>query len=171
MKIYSFPPVIAENPRVLILGSMPGKRSLEMQQYYAHPQNAFWRIMGELLGFDPGLPYAERLAHLTRAGVALWDVLHSCERQGSLDTAIQMEVPNDLPRLLEEHPGIRLVGCNGGKSWSAFHKHVLPRLAAGRQAALEARRLPSTSPANARLDYAQKLAAWRPLLDFIHPSG
>ncbi len=171
MKIYSFPPVIAENPRVLILGSMPGKRSLEMQQYYAHPQNAFWRIMGELLGFDPALPYPERLERLTGAGIALWDVLHSCERQGSLDTAIQMEAPNELPRLLVEHPGIRLVGCNGGKSWSAFQKHVLPQLATARLAVLEVRRLPSTSPANARLDYAQKLAAWRPILDFLHQPG
>jgi hypoxanthine-DNA glycosylase len=167
MKIYSFPPVISGNPRVLILGSMPGRRSLEMGQYYAHPQNAFWRILGELLGFDPGLPYPERLERLSRGGIALWDVLQSCEREGSLDTAIQMEVPNDLAGLLHAHASIRLVGCNGGKAWSAFQKHVLPALEPDRLAALELRRMPSTSPANASVRFAQKLAAWREILGFL----
>jgi len=164
MKIYSFDPVIGGSPQALILGSMPGKRSLEMQQYYAHPQNAFWRILGELLSFPTALSYPQRLACLTERGIALWDVLHSCERAGSLDAAIQMEAPNDLPGLLEAHPGIRLVCCNGGKSWEAFHRHILPRLCEKRLAALELRRLPSTSPANARLTYAQKLLAWQSAL-------
>jgi TDG/mug DNA glycosylase family protein len=167
LKIYSFDPVIQSNPRALILGSMPGKRSLEMQQYYAHPQNAFWCIMGELFGFAADLPYPQRLDRLTERGIALWDVLHSCERAGSLDTAIQMEVPNDLPGLLAGRLGIRLICCNGGKSWSAFHRHILPRLSAERLAALELRRLPSTSPANARLSYAQKLELWQSVLEDV----
>ncbi|HPV23953.1 MAG TPA: DNA-deoxyinosine glycosylase, partial [Casimicrobium sp.] len=96
-RITSFPPLIAPNATRLILGSMPGVASLAAAQYYAHPQNAFWRIMGAVAGFDAALSFDERVAELARAGVALWDVLAACERSGSLDSAIarKSEVAND----------------------------------------------------------------------------
>ena len=94
--IRSFPPVANTDATILILGSMPGKESLKQNQYYAHPQNAFWKIMGELVGAHPHLPYDERLHKLTAAHLALWDVLKTCEREGSLDSDIQNEIPNDF---------------------------------------------------------------------------
>ena len=86
MILTSFPPIVNDAAHTLILGSMPGELSLQMSQYYAHPRNLFWPIMGELGGFDPTLPYPERIAHIQRVGFALWDVLQHCEREGSLDS-------------------------------------------------------------------------------------
>lgn len=105
-RIHSFDPIAAPDAEILILGSMPGRASLAAGQYYAHAQNAFWRIMAELLGFDATAPYAERTQALKSARIALWDVLHSCEREGSLDTNIDREtlVANDFAAFLREHP-------------------------------------------------------------------
>ena len=156
----SFAPVSALDARVLVLGSMPGLRSLQAQQYYAHPQNRFWPFMGELVGADPALPYSHRCHRLTLAGIALWDVLASCERAGSLDSAIRDETAqaNDFEGFLAAHPGIGAVLFNGAKAEDSFRRFVLPTL--GRDD-LRYRRLPSTSPANASQRQADKLAAWR----------
>src|SRR5574343_772220 len=109
--IRSFPPVAAPDARRLILGSMPGEASLSAGQYYAHPRNAFWRIMGDLLGAGPALPYPARLARLTAAGIALWDVVADCERRGSLDAAIVRESvqANNFRHFFAEHPGIEQI--------------------------------------------------------------
>ena len=157
--IQSFPPVAAPDARRLILGSMPGEASLSAGQYYAHPRNAFWRIMGDLLGAGPVLSYPERLARLTAVGIALWDVVADCERSGSLDAAIVRESvqANDFRRFFVEHPGIERVFFNGAAAESLFRRHVLPGL---NGMPIELYRLPSTSPAHAARGYAEKLAAW-----------
>jgi hypoxanthine-DNA glycosylase len=157
-RLRSFPPVADRNARILILGSMPGQRSLDAQQYYAHPHNAFWRIMGELAGAQPQLPYEQRLEKLMQAGIALWDVLQTCEREGSLDAAIKHEQANDFSAFLANHPHITHVYFNGSKAALSFKKHV-----AGKQALpqLKLQRLPSTSPAHAGMRYEAKLSEWR----------
>lgn len=168
MKKQSFSPVVGERPGVLILGSLPGEESLRRQQYYAHPRNAFWPIMGELFGFDPALAYPERLARLTAAGVALWDTIGAGRREGSLDGNIRDAEPNPVTVLLEEFPTIGLVCCNGGKSFEELKKSA-PELFM--RPALRIERLPSTSPAAAMYGYADKLAAWRTVAEFLRKSG
>src|SRR5690242_6350763 len=114
----SLPPVSTTAARVLILGSMPGERSLAEQQYYAHPHNLFWPFMGELFGAGPALPYAQRIAALNARQVAVWDVLRHCERAGSLDSSIraETEVANDFDRFFAEHPQLRVMFFNGRKA-------------------------------------------------------
>ena len=164
MQVHSFPPVASPGARVLILGTMPGAASLRERQYYAHPQNQFWRIVGALLGFDPASPYEARLAALRAADIAVWDVLQTCIRPGSMDAAIvaASAVPNDIPGLLAAHPQIGRVFFNGGGAERLYRRHVLPRLAAA--SAVAHLRLPSTSPAYAKLPYTAKLQAWQAIL-------
>ncbi len=161
--VYSFAPVVDERAHTLVLGSMPGLRSLAASEYYAHPQNAFWRLMGELLGAHREIAYAQRLQILQDQGIALWDVLKCCVRGGSLDSAIVEDSiePNDLPGLLASHPRITRVFFNGGKAEASYRRYV--KLPAG-LVAPQTRRLPSTSPAHASAHYAAKLAAWRELI-------
>jgi TDG/mug DNA glycosylase family protein len=157
-RICSFGPIA----RVLVLGTVPSIASLAKQQYYGHPQNAFWRIMGRLFGAGRELPYEERKRIVFEHGVAIWDVLHSCYREGSLDSAIEVEseTANDFPTFFREHPGIRQVFFNGTKSETAFGRHALPLLQE-LKLPLRFERLPSTSPAHAGRNFEQKLAAWR----------
>lgn len=151
-----FPPVVGKDARVLILGTMPGLVSLRQRQYYAHPQNQFWRLLGLALREDlAGLPYARRLAAVKRRGVALWEVFASCERPGSLDADITEAEPNDVPRLAREH-GIKAVFCNGATSWSAYRRLFSGDMPAG----VEAFPLPSSSPAHAGRTLEQKSRAW-----------
>lgn len=154
-----FPPVAAADARVLVLGSMPGQASLDAQEYYAYRQNCFWRIMGELFGAGPDLPYAQRLEKLQAAGIALWDVIAACRREGSLDADIvgASVQANDFPAFFAAHPQIRQVFFNGAAAETAFRRYALPQLG-GRL--LQLHRLPSTSPAHAARSYAEKLAAW-----------
>lgn len=160
-RIYSFPPITSATARVLILGTMPGRVSLRERQYYAHPQNAFWRIVAAILGFDPAMPYHERVAAVQSAGIAIWDVLKACAREGSLDAAIDAAsaVPNDFAPFLAEHPGIRRICFNGATAQALYMKHVRPRLATDLK--VEYLRLPSTSPANASLSFSEKARAWQ----------
>ena len=159
MKVRGFAPILGPGARVLILGSAPSVASLAATQYYGHPQNAFWWIMGELLGAGRSLDYPARCQRLTERGIAVWDVLAACERPGSLDSAIRAgsEVYNDVPGLLAEQPQIRTVLLNGGKAASSFRRHLKPHLA---NPELRIRNLPSTSPANARMRPAQKCQQW-----------
>ena len=156
--VYSFPPVVSRNSRVLILGSMPGEVSLKAEQYYAHPRNGFWPIMGELFGAGPSLPYQERLAVLDNSGIALWDSLRACTRPGSLDSAIRDEEANDFATLFASFPRITHVFFNGAKSEAAFRLHVLPKLVDPKPAFV---RLPSTSPAHAGMTFDKKVERWR----------
>jgi len=158
--IHSFAPVADAKAQLLILGSMPGVESLRAGQYYAHPRNAFWRIMGDLIGATPDLPYEKRVNRLTRSGIALWDVLAACTREGSLDAAIDEEsiIANDLVSFLAQHPRITRVFFNGATAERCFVRHVQPALESG---ILQLQRLPSTSPAHAAMSYSEKLQAWR----------
>lgn len=163
-QIQSFPPVENPDATILILGSMPGKESLRAGQYYAHPHNAFWPIMGELVGAAPALPYEKRIQKLQSAGIALWDVLASCTRHSSLDADIVADsiCANDFASFFRSHPQITRVFFNGAMAEQCFHKQVQPLL---EPQPLHYRRLPSTSPANASLRYEQKLQAWRAILN------
>ncbi len=156
-RIESFPPIAAPDSRVLILGSMPGEASLKAGQYYAHKRNAFWRIMGELFGAGLEKPYDERVRILNARGIALWDVLQSCVRQGSLDSNITTEMPNDFAAFFKGHPHIARVGLNGGKAAASFRKYA----AAFCPPNVVVTSLPSTSPAHAARSFEQKLNAWR----------
>lgn len=165
----SFPPILGRRPRVLVLGSMPGVRSLAEQRYYAHPQNLFWRVMEELCGAGPTLAYERRVARLRASGVAVWDVLKHCERPGSLDGAIvrTSEVPNEIATMLATEGTIRVVACNGGKAKEAFARHVLPCLADDVRERVTVEAMPSTSPAYAALDATRKLAQWMRLRAYL----
>ena len=167
MRVHSFPPISDPASHVLILGSMPGKASLRAKQYYAHPQNAFWKIVTELLALDPAAPYEVRVEALRARGIALWDVMKSCTRESSLDSDVVESsiVPNAFPSFLRAHPRIRTVCFNGAKAEATFHKYALPRL--GALGDLAYYRLPSTSPAHASLSFAKKLAAWRAVLRYV----
>jgi TDG/mug DNA glycosylase family protein len=156
-----FPPICDPAARILVLGSLPGRKSLEMGQYYAQPQNAFWRIMDSLFGAGPALAYADRTERLVASRIAVWDVLAAGERSGSLDSAIVASsiVVNDFGAFFERHGDVGLICFNGAKAAELYRRKVQPHLAP-RVAALEQRLLPSTSPANASLSFATKLARW-----------
>jgi hypoxanthine-DNA glycosylase len=156
----SFDPVSSEDARVLILGSMPGERSLTAAEYYAHPRNAFWKIMQEVAGIDSAAPYEQRLQDLKVRGIALWDVLHSCHREGSLDTAIKsgsVKV-NDFDAFFRGHPRMRVVLFNGGTSEQYYRRYVLPGIMNRNITHI---RMPSTSPAHAAVSLEQKIKVWR----------
>ena len=161
VKKCSFPPSVTPECSVLVLGSLPGDESLRQAQYYAHPRNAFWNIMGTLLGFDPSLPYGERLSLLNRGGVGLWDVVASGVRPGSLDQHISQEQPNDIAALLECFPRIGTVCCNGTASHK-YLKRYFPELFLRETPVII--QMPSTSPAAARLTYEQKFRAYEEVL-------
>lgn len=160
-----FPPVEPRRARVLILGSLPGAESIRRGEYYAHPRNAFWPIMGALFGAGRERAYAARLRRLAARRVMLWDVLRAAHRPGSLDAAIhpRRQTANDFAALLARHPELELIAFNGGAAEALFRRHVA-RPCAALLRGVELVRLPSTSPACARLTCAQKLAAWRAAL-------
>jgi hypoxanthine-DNA glycosylase len=152
-------PILPASARLLILGSMPGAESLRLQQYYAHPRNAFWPIICDWLGVAPSSSYSDRCQALASAGVALWDVLASCSRAGSLDSAIDLATaqPNDFAKLFAAHPDLNKVCCNGATAYRLFVRQVLPTLPTTPQCV----QLPSTSPANAAVAVSEKLERWR----------
>lgn len=153
-RLQGLPPVIARTSRLVILGSFPGEASLRAQQYYGHPRNQFWPLLGAIWGIDlAARPYRARLAELRARGLGLWDVYASCRREGSLDAAIEAAQLNDLASLRRRAPALRWVAHNGGESARAARLlHA---------AGLETVRLPSSSPANASWSFERKLAAWR----------
>ena len=139
--------------------------SLRERQYYAHPQNLFWRIVGGILGFDPEDPLRGSCRFGPVGRIAVWDVLKSCIRPSSLDSAIDASsaVPNDFSTFLLAHPQIQRICFNGATAEALFMKHVRPRLAY-RQPDIQYVRLPSTSPANASVPFAEKVRAWRAIV-------
>jgi hypoxanthine-DNA glycosylase len=161
---HGFPPVARADARVLLLGTLPGVASLRQQRYYGHPANAFWRIMGEIAGASPTLPYEERLERLIACNIALWDVCASAEREGSLDSAIRGPVPNNFAAFFAAHQSVGLICFNGQPAHQLFRRLVAPGLD-GQAAALPRHVLPSTSPAHARMTYETKLAHWRKALE------
>jgi hypoxanthine-DNA glycosylase len=163
--LQGFPPICRADAHSLILGSMPSRESLRLQQYYAHPRNAFWPIMRALFGLEAG-GYSEQAQQLTDHGIAVWDVLRACVREGSLDSAIDDEsiVTNDFPTFFGQHPRIRRVYFNGAKAEAVYRRRVLPLLAEPARS-LSLQRLPSTSPANAGMSLEQKEKAWSIILE------
>ncbi len=164
-RIRGFPPICQPDARILVLGSMPSRESLAQQQYYAHPRNAFWPILTELLHLGD-LPYEKRARATAERGVAVWDVLKACFRPGSLDSAIADDsiVTNDFPDFFRRHPEIRRVYFNGAKAEAVYLRQVLPTLPPA-MATMSRQRLPSTSPAHAGMSFERKLSAWRVILE------
>jgi double-stranded uracil-DNA glycosylase len=165
LKSKSFEPIARADARVLILGSLPGKVSLERGEYYAQPRNNFWRIMGELTGAAPDLPYQKRLRLLKESRIAVWDVCAAAHRPGSLDSSIQLSTveANSLSEFLQAHRGISLIGFNGKKTKEIYDCKVAqepPDLFER----IRCEVLPSSSPANASIPYEQKLLRWRTVL-------
>ena len=158
----SFPPVIERGARALVLGTLPGEESLRRREYYAHPRNLFWPIVFALFGGGAPSPvYAERVAFLGANGIALWDVVAAGQRHASADSTIAAEVPNAIHALLDAHPGIRVVAFNGTAARRLYDRHFRRRLE------LMYLHLPSTSPAHARVGFADKLVRWTALRDAI----
>jgi hypoxanthine-DNA glycosylase len=159
----SFPPVVDQNTRVLILGSLPGEASLAAGQYYAHPRNAFWRLLETVLDAPlVTLAYADRLATLQSRGVGLWDVVAEAERRGSLDAAILNPSSNDLLTLVETLPALQAVAFNGGTAAKLGSRLLAP--ISGRLVLIT---LPSSSAAHAALSLQDKAAAWRALSEHL----
>ncbi|CAM5780590.1 DNA-deoxyinosine glycosylase [Rhizobacter fulvus] len=151
-------PVVDEHTRLLVLGSFPGVASLQAQQYYGHPRNHFWPILSALWGIDlRAASYPERIAEVRARGLGIWDVYASCEREGSLDSAIENARLNDLASLKRRAPRLEAIAHNGGESARAM-RHT-------RALGLPVHRLPSTSPANASWSFERKLAAWRTVFE------
>ena len=151
-----FGPVSGPDARILILGSLPGAESLRRHEYYAHPRNAFWPIMGQLFGAAPDRPYQFRLHRLMSNRVALWDVCASAQRVGSSDSALAFVAANDFDAFLAEHLGIQLICFNGSKAGELFRRRVLPYLPQ-RLAEIPRVVLPSTSPVRAAMTFEEKL--------------
>lgn len=153
-RLQGLAPVVTADTRLLVLGSFPSAASLAAAQYYAHPRNQFWTILSMLWGVDlRALPYTSRLAGVRRRGLGIWDVYASCRREGSLDSAIEEAVPNELAALVAALPALRAIAHNGGESaramrWTRTLADVVVRL-------------PSSSPANASWSLARKVDAWR----------
>lgn len=157
-KCNSFPglglhPISGPEPRILILGSFPSVLSLERQEYYGNPKNRFWAVMEELFAVPESLPYRERAARLAECGIALWDVVASCERPGSADSRIKNPVPNGIAGFICQHPTVRLIALNGGTAGRLYRRLAevpdLPSVI-----------LPSTSPAYAAMPFQEKVRAW-----------
>jgi hypoxanthine-DNA glycosylase len=161
MRLQGLPPLLEANTRLIILGSFPGERSLQMQQYYAHPQNQFWRLVFEAFSTDSrrihcASSYEINSKQLLQLGIGVWDVYASCERQGSLDSAIQNATLNDLASLRTRCPKLQAIAHNGGESYRhAKHTGVL---------GLPVYKLPSSSPANASWSFERKLSVWRDVI-------
>lgn len=164
--IHSFAPLSSPRATTLILGTMPGVASLAAQQYYAHPRNAFWHMIEGVLGIPATLPYEERCRQVVARGIAVWDVLKTCTRSGSLDSAIDKDsiVTNDFAGFFARHPHIGLICLNGTKAADVWRRHIVPELPAA-IAGIPTQRLPSTSPAHAGMPLATKIARWRDILN------
>ena len=154
MTKYSFPPLINSSAKILILGSLPGEESLKQAQYYAHPRNAFWKIMFTVFNESYSEDYSIKCELLLKNHIALWDTVHSGSREGSLDSDIKNEIPNDIEGLLNEYQSISTILLNGKKAEAMYRRYF-------NQVPVHTVTLPSTSPANARLNFEDKLNVWK----------
>ena len=160
-RVRGFAPIAAADARILILGSLPSLQSLQKHEYYGNPQNAFWRVMGELFDAGPDLPYRSRAEILKRRGIAVWDVLQSSVRPGSMDTAIDPSTatPNDFRMFYDDHPELELLCFNGKKAAELYERLVAP-LGIGTINNVDFRIMPSTSPAYASMKFDEKVRLW-----------
>lgn len=158
-KLVGFPPIVGKLPRIMILGSMPSVKSLNKQQYYGHPSNQFWVILATLLRCEASEYYEDKKQMLTNNNIALWDAVHHCRRNGSLDSNLKDVKTNDFKHVFEEHSTLKAVFCNGQTAYKLFKRYndgiSLPIIA-----------LPSTSSAYT-LSFDKKLIQWRKILEFI----
>lgn len=172
MYVQSFPPIVDKEARILIAGTAPSVKSLEKHQFYGHPQNYFWRIMYGLLAeadrksTGPNESYEDRIAFLQQCHIALWDVIATCKRQGSLDANIKEEEPNDIPFLLDQYPAIRCLAFNGTKAYSTFKRYFSNYISSRSITLLQ---LPSSSPIPTKYmrSLEDRLAAWSVLLPYL----
>jgi double-stranded uracil-DNA glycosylase len=164
-RMSGLPAFAGTTPNLLILGSFPSVQSLEREEYYANPGNRFWTVMERLLGIDRTAPYRQRLSHLEQRGVALWDVIAACAREGSGDGEIRDPEPNDIPGFLRAIPSVRLVVLNGSLAGRYFRSAWPGGLPAGVRYVV----LPSTSPANARYRLPDLVDRWQVILAAVEP--
>ncbi|SHG70401.1 DNA-deoxyinosine glycosylase [Ornithinibacillus halophilus] len=162
-KLIGLPPVTPEYPKVLILGSMPSVLSLKNQEYYGNPRNHFWKILAELFQVDSPNSYREKMQLVHEHHIALWDAIGACYREGSLDTNITNEEPNDIAGIIEKYPTIRLIACNGTKAYQTFAKYKPNDLS------VDTIKLPSSSPIPGKYNktFEEKVASWRRLLVYL----
>ena len=161
--LHSLPPAADENARLLLLGSMPGAQSLAAGQYYAHPRNDFWRLMFHVLNLHDPLSYEARIAALLHSGIALWDVIYACEREGSLDKNIKAAAPNDIPGFLNAHPAVKTICFNGTMAQKIYFQNF--KAEDGIAYVL----LPSSSPVPRRhiRTLEDKLTTWREIARYL----
>lgn len=155
MKVYSFPSISNKEAKVLVLGTMPGVASLELNQYYGQPRNAFWKLLFTILEEPFSSDYQVRKQVAIKNHIAIWDVLQACVREGSLDSAIEQEIPNNFDLFFKEHPNIEYIVFNGQKAAKFFKQYV--RVSKNYKQVT----VPSTSPANAGISWEQKLKEWQ----------
>ena len=153
----SFKPIVENNTRVLILGSLPGKTSIEIKQYYGHPRNRLWKILAKLKNCDIPKNYKQKKYMLVKYNIGLWDVVNNAERIGSLDKNIKFEIPNQIDSLLDKYRNIKVIGFNGKKSEKLFFKYFSKR------SGIRYVPLPSTSPANMAINFADICRKWSEL--------
>lgn len=154
IKSKSFSPIIYSDTKILIFGSLPGKKSLELQQYYGHARNRIWKILSHLTGSDIPVTYQQKKELLYKNKIGLWDVAHSAHREGSLDSNIKDESPNDIERLIKNYDSIKVIGFNGKKSEKMFYKYFTEK------PEIKYVPLPSTSPANMVISFEDICARW-----------
>ena len=155
----SFPPITSPDIEVLILGSMPGDRSIAENEYYGHPQNRFWKMLAVITHYPPPEDYVAKKQLLFENRIGLWDVAQQAIRKGSMDSDIKNAVPNDIPALISQHPNLKAVGFNGRKAEALFDSHFV------RHSDLRYYSLPSTSPANARISFEALCERWQKLFE------
>ncbi len=166
-RVYSNEPIIGRNPRIIILGSMPGIISINAAQYYANPRNLFWMVLADLFSIDIDCSYESKVLQMQQLPMIVWDTLKTCHREGSLDSKIlntDIEA-NDIATLLKQFPTVQAIAFNGNASAKYFDRLVKPQLP--KDLDIELLKMPSTSPANAGMKRAQKLETWRRLSRFI----
>jgi len=157
IKSKSFSPIIYNDTKILILGSLPGKKSLELKQYYGHARNRIWKILSHLTGSDIPIAYQQKVELLNKNKIGLWDVAHSARREGSLDSNIKDESPNDIEKLLDNYSSIKVIGFNGKKSEKIFYKYF------NEKPNIKYLYLPSTSPANMAISFEDICNRWSEL--------
>ena len=157
IKSKSFSPIIYSDTKILIFGSLPGKKSLELQQYYGHARNRIWKILSHLTGSDIPVIYQQKKELLCKNKIGLWDVAHSAHREGSLDSNIKDETPNDIEGLINNYGSIKVIGFNGKKSEKMFYKYFTEKLG------IKYVPLPSTSPANMAINFEEMCSRWSEL--------